>query len=67
MPQVGLPIFSNCQWEQGKILDFQGLNGKLRSNVQYMSFFCPAIFMVPTPNYDVRHSLVTAKDYITPD
>ena len=31
------------------------------------AFFCPAISKVPTPNHDVRRSLVTAKDYITPD
>ncbi len=31
------------------------------------AFFCPAISKVPTPNHDVWCSLVTAKDYITPD
>ena len=31
------------------------------------AFFCPTISKVPTPNHDVRRSLVTAKDCITPD
>ena len=31
------------------------------------TFFCPAISKVPTPNYDVCRSLVTAKDHMAPD
>ena len=52
-----------CLWQNCKLtLEF------LCRQYEFLHvFFCPAISKVPTPNHDVRHSLVTAKDCITPD
>jgi hypothetical protein len=52
-----------CLWQNCKLT----LQFLCRQYEFLHEFFCPAISKVHTPNHDVRHSLVTAKDYITPD
>ena len=54
---------NNDLWQNFKLT----LEFLCRQYVFLHVFFCPAISKVPTPNHDVCHSLVTAKDCITPD
>ncbi len=52
-----------CLWQNCKLT----LKFLCRQYEFLHEFFCPAISKVPTLNHDVRRSLVTAKDYMTPD